>query len=46
MVCTQEFEKCVVIVMDEMYIKEDLIYNKHIGELVGFTNLGDVNSIF
>lgn len=33
-----------MIVMDEMYIKEDLIYNKHTGELVGFTNLGDVNS--
>ena len=27
----KEWEKCVVLVMDEMYIKEDLVYNKHTG---------------
>ncbi len=26
-----EREKCVVILMDEMHIKEDLVYNKHTG---------------
>jgi len=30
--------------MDEMYIKEDLVYSKHSGELVGFVNLGDINT--
>ena len=30
--------------MDEMHIKEDLVYNKHSGELVGFVNLGDINT--
>lgn len=40
---TSEWERCVVIVMDEMYIKEDLVYNKHTGALVGFANLGDTN---
>jgi hypothetical protein len=30
--------------MDEMYVKEDLVYNKHSGELVGFANLGETNS--
>lgn len=30
--------------MDEMHIKEDLVYDKHTGELVGFTNLGEINS--
>ena len=30
--------------MDEMHIKEDLVYNKHTGELVGFVNLGDINT--
>lgn len=40
---TSEWQKCVVMVMDEMYIKEDLVYNKHTGELVGFANLGDTN---
>lgn len=40
----QEFQKHVFIVMDEMHIKEDLVYNKHTGELVGFVNLGDTNA--
>ena len=29
--------------MDEVYICEDLVYDKHNGELVGFANLGSVN---
>ena len=40
----QEFEKCVSLIMDEMYIKEDLVYNKHSGAVVGFANLGDTNT--
>ena len=32
----------VVLTMDEMKIKEDLVYNKHTGELVGYVNLGDI----
>jgi len=39
-----EHEKYVIIIMDEMHIKEDLIYNKHNGELIGFVNLGETNS--
>ena len=27
-----------------MRIKEDLVYNKHTGEVIGFVNLGDVNN--
>ena len=27
-----------------MYIREDLVYNKHTGKLVGFVNLGDLNN--
>ena len=42
MMC-KEWEKLVVIPLDEMYIKEDLVYNKHSGTLIGFTNLGEVN---
>ena len=29
--------------MDEMYIKEDLVFDKHTGELIGFTDLGNIN---
>ena len=38
---TEDWAKCVCLVMDEMYVKEDLVYNKHFGELVGFVNLGE-----
>lgn len=30
--------------MDEMHVKEDLVYNKHTGDLVGFMNLGEMNT--
>ena len=40
----KEREKCVALVMDEMYIKEDLVYNKHSRELIGFANLWDTNT--
>lgn len=33
-------------IADEMKIKEDLVYNKHNGDLIGFTNLGETNDHF
>ena len=30
--------------MDEMYIKNDLVYDKHEGSLIGFVNIGDNNN--
>ena len=40
----ESHEKCVIMLMDEMYVKEELVYEKHSGALVGFVNLGDINS--
>ena len=40
----EEWERLVVILMDEMYIKEDLVYEKHSGTLIGFANLGQVSN--
>jgi hypothetical protein len=40
---SEEWKRCVVLVMDEMYIKEDLVYDKHSGALIGFANLGETN---
>ena len=34
----------MMLLMDEMHIKEGLVFDKHSGELIGFTNLGDVNN--
>ena len=38
------WQKLVFLLLDEMYIREDLVYNKHSGKLVGFVNLGDLNN--
>ena len=34
---------CFFLLLDEMHVREDLVYDKHKGELIGFTNLGDIN---
>ena len=39
-----ECNKCVLLLLDEMHVREDLVYDKHTGELIGFTNLGDINN--
>ena len=41
--CTER-EKHVMLLIDEMHVREDLVFNKHSGELIGFTNMGEINS--
>ena len=36
-------DKCVILLLDEMHIREDLVFDKHTGAMIGFTNLGDIN---
>jgi len=38
-----EFERNITICFDEMQIKSDLVYRKSTGQLIGFTELGEVN---
>ena len=41
---TKEFseqERYVAILLDEMKIQDDLVWDKHTGELIGFVDLGD-----
>jgi hypothetical protein len=40
----EEYQKCVIMLMDEMYVKDELVYDKHTGHVMGFVNLGDINS--
>lgn len=42
----QNLGKYVTIVIDEMYIKEGLAFDKTTGSLIGFSDLGDVNNLF
>jgi len=34
----------VILTLDEMKIKEDIVYDKNTGEMIGFINLGDINN--
>ena len=36
-------EKCAFLLLDEMHIKEDLVFDKHSGMMIGFTDLRDIN---
>ncbi len=38
-----ERDKCVLLLLDEMHIRQDLVFDKHTGDMIGFCNLGDVN---
>ena len=35
----------MTLFLDEMYIKENTVHNKHTGRIVGFTDLGEVNNL-
>ena len=37
-----EHQKYVALIFDEVKIKEDLVYNKYLGELVGFVDITDI----
>ena len=41
-----EWHKLVILLHDEMHIREDLVYEKHTGKMIGFTNLGNINNHF
>ncbi|XP_070545584.1 uncharacterized protein [Ptychodera flava] len=40
----EEWQRYVVLLQDEIRIKEDLVYDKHSGELIGFVNLDSVGN--
>ena len=40
------YQKCVAISFDEMQIKSDLVYRKSTGQMIGFTDMGDINEEF
>ena len=39
-----ELNKYIFLIMDEVHIKHDLVYDKHEGCLIGFMNLGEINN--
>jgi len=41
---SKDRSKYVVLVIDEMHIKEELVYDKYEGSLIGFIDLGKINN--
>jgi len=41
---SNELNKYVFLIMDEVHIRHDLVYDKHEGCLIGFINLGEINN--
>ena len=40
----KEREKYIILLLDEMHVKEYLVFDKHSGQLISFVNLGEVNN--
>lgn len=40
----EEKDKYVVLVLDKMKVREDLIFDKHSCRLIGFVNIGEINA--
>ena len=40
---SEDWQKNVILILDEMHIREDLVYDKHTGALIRFANLGNIN---
>ena len=36
-----EREKWVILLLDKMHIREDLVFDKHTGAMIGYANLGE-----
>ena len=41
---SEEWQKVVVVLMDEVYIREEVVFHKHTGQILGLVNLGDINN--
>ena len=41
----EEKDKYVILLFDEMKVKEDLVFDKHTRELIGSIDFGEINNI-
>ena len=40
-ICSER-EKYVVFLIDEMHVREDLVFDRYSGSIIGYSNLGDI----
>ena len=41
---TEDWQKLVIHLLDEVYVREEVVYDKHTGQILGLSNLGDINN--
>ena len=41
---SNDLDRYVFLILDEVHIKTDLVYDKHQGSLISFVNLGNTNN--
>lgn len=41
---TEDWQKLVILLLDEVYIREEVVYDKHTGQILGLSSLGDINN--
>lgn len=39
-----ERDKCVIMLLDEMHVRKEIVYDKYTGEMIGFCDLGEMNN--
>lgn len=39
-----EFQKCMCCIFDEVKVREDLVYDKHLFKINGFVDVGNINN--
>ena len=44
LVSCENHEKLVMLLLDEIHVREKLVFEKHEGSLIGFANVGDINT--
>ena len=44
LVSCENHEKLVMLLLDEIHVRENLVFEKHEGSLIGFANVGDINT--
>ena len=40
----EEVKQHIIVVCDEVKVKDGIVYDKHSCQVIGFTSLGDINS--
>ena len=41
---TEDWQKLVILLLDEVYVREEVVYDKHTGQILRLSDVGDINN--